>query len=440
MEFIFPLKMSLNVYLSAKLNKNNVELNNDIVNDEQNDEIIESYQSSPIKPRKTPFAQEEDYSPGSAFWKNAKSRENQEANVAKSRKSPTTSFPNNLFSISTNHNMNSVAKLLKKMKDSDQIGDGGNIFVNQLKDKSESAETIIGHNPGQEVIEQFSISLKSQLEDITKSISHEYAQLKAMLNQRTAHSDSLNDLRDTIKKGHEEIKQSLSSRQPHDYQIDRPTKALISSIQDKVIFIGKTQDHEFSSQSQKLSILEKKLSKPNPLVEKIDSISLLVASVDEKLKMMENARRVDFEKLERIVETSLKNEKNLSSLSTDEQSDSGESAVLDEIRELKNMWTTDQKITQDRMSQFMSMFSILQDVHGNLLGQLQRQVKAQTELEKRLEKIQAQIQLESFEKSAQMQELKTKIDNIHSILVSYLPLNLESKLRSIHNLLEQKNN
>ena len=153
--------------------------------------------------------------------------------------------------------------------------------------------------------------------------------------------------------------------------VDRPTRNLISGMNDKLIQLSKLSQHEFTTTEQRLTKLEKKLGN-------LDSIASLLDRF--YLEFKHNRPRAQSTK----------------SVSDCSSKISGDELVMDqyghiysELLHLNTKVENDQKLNEERMGQFMSMFSILQEAHATLIGQ-----KGEPSLD------------------SQVQELKNSVDDI----------------------------
>jgi len=83
------------------------------------------------------------------------------------------------------------------------------------------------------------------------------------------------------------------------------------------------------------------------------------------------------------------------------------------------------------MTQFIQIFSILQESHGELVKQLKNESKSVEIISKRLNEMESKNNRHNELYARELKAVSSGIANINQTLVSYLPLNLESKLRSI---------
>jgi hypothetical protein len=399
---------------------------------------------------------EEDYSPGSPFWPKFKEDpKSEEASLSLARvkglsRSPIPGKEANIHTVS-------VAQMLRKMKNTE----AENAFdSSSLKVKSTSAKTLTEEiektdtadsNHLEKVMyliqgksDLLTTAIQSKIEGLEKATMDRFSKLEVNLHQFasagiSAPVDSssgveLDNLERNIASRFEMMKSEIHSIQEKaPNPIDRPTRSLISSMNDKLILLGKTQDHEFINQAQRLAQLEKKIGKLAPLSDHQESFSFMKAvlnSLDSKLNKSEREHHHSFEKLEKLIKSNLKEERRRPASVSDQDSDEGDH-VIEELHSLKQSWEKDQKVTQDRMTQFIQIFSILQESHGELVKQLKNESKSVEIISKRLNEMESKNNRHNELYARELKAVSSGIANINQTLVSYLPLNLESKLRSI---------
>lgn len=465
--------MNLQEYLSAK-SSNKIKF---AVEDQTELEAVDR-QATPITnpgystATRKPFADdEEDYSSGADFWQSAKI-ENSEGSGSKVRKQLSLATTSSLTPSKKPSKFqqdapsdNSVANLLRKIKvttsieanpcqnvksdsletlteESSETSQPVPLFVNLLKKLNEQVNA---HHS--DLVSELKKGLMSIHLELAASKSEEIEIESSSIKEKNAKiSIDIADIKELVTKVLSEMNtreqtssttaltntQSAAHHPPA--TIDRPTKNLISSIQEKLILVSKTQDHEFANISQRYAQLEKRILKPNQTaLEKYDTILSTLVAIESKVGKVERERLVEVEKLEKLIKIgNRQRERSISSdRSSEDLSQQNYNLLLQELKEMRLAWTADHDITKDRMSQFMNMFSILQSVHGTLLKKVEAQVKNQNAIEKRLDDIESRIKADRQEWLKQNTEVLSSVKAIHEAIVSYLPLNLESKIVSI---------
>ena len=441
--------MNLQNYLSAKSNKNKSmdsldqsELNHDFTNNSMD------YTRLPSTPKlsgKNPgqIKEEEDYSSGADFWQSARLSE------FENRKQTVAFTPN--ISISRTPD-NSVAELLRKIKvnTTENMNYSDNSSPSNQNFKSESFETLKEESvitlPSSklEILDAISNCIESKYKDLIDVIKHEIACLQPLKITQNREADDatlqnnyqlmrndLEILKDMILAIRDDV--NIKTLETSITTFDRPTKNLISSIQEIIIMVSKTQEHEFAHINQRIVQLEKRILKP----EKNDAILTSVGELEKKIGSLQHEWSSKFEKLENLVKNENR-QRPVPPSNSDGINNRNFSMLLKELKDMQIRWSEDQKVSQDRMSQFMDMFSILQTAHGNLLEQIQAQAKNQKKLEGRFEMIEAQMKLDRQDWLKLNNEILESMKFIRETIVSYLPLNLESKILSIESLLKQK--
>ena len=474
--------MNLQEYLSAK-SSNKIKF---AVEDQTELEAVDR-QATPIinnpgfsTATRKPFVDnEEDYSSGADFWQSAKieNSEGSGSNVRKQLSLATTSSltPSKKSSIFQQDapSDNSVANLLRKIKVTTSIEASPcqNVKSDSLETlKEESSETAQPQpvplfvdllKKLNEQVNAHHSDLVSELKKGLMSIHLELAASKseeseiessAIAEKNAKMAVDIADLKGLVAKVLSQMnapEQTISTTALTNTQsavsqppatIDRPTKNLISSIQEKLIWVSKTQDHEFANISQRYAQLEKRILKPNQAaLEKYDTILSTLVAIESKVGKVERERLLEVEKLEKLIKIgNRQRERSISSdRSGEDLSEQNYNLLLQELKEMRLAWTADHDITKDRMSQFMNMFSILQSVHGTLLKKVEAQVKNQNAIEKRLDDIESRIKADRQEWLKQNTEVLSSVKAIHEAIVSYLPLNLESKIVSIEAALKR---
>ncbi|KAI8899408.1 hypothetical protein BC833DRAFT_585803 [Globomyces pollinis-pini] len=236
------------------------------------------------------------------------------------------------------------------------------------------------------------------------------------------------------------------------HTFDRPTKNMIVSMNDKLIQLGKLHEHGVESHSQRLNQIERKLPNISSMrleqTNDIIQIKSLLQSVDNRLARLERDRANDQQSVITKLQTMARANANDNQRGNNDKhynygSDSGDDVQQEsmlklekEIKELKQLWQSEQQITQDRMSQFINMFSMLQDAHTELLTQLKKQPTEDDRINQIFDMIK-ELKTQQQGNDKEREELSTLTKTIHSNIVSYLPLNLETKLFSIEERLKK---
>lgn len=435
--------MSLQNYLTAKSNKGKTE-------QELPDLIPSTDSQQSAKPNslhspKKPSAVEEDYSSGAKFWSSARLSDFDTGGSSVAIKKHH-GFQPKAISRTDVPNENSVANLLRKIKITAENSQNSPSIQKTKSDsfetlKEESSTTI---SQAELLLESISQQIERKSSEILVLVKNELQTLNesvlalSLSKNVSHHPDRSPEIEKILLEEVSGIKETLASlclvsnslgvpiKEP---SIDRPTKSLISSILEKLIMISKTQDHEFASINQRILQLEKRLMKPNQTtLEKYDTISSTLTALESKLGKIERDRLADIEKLEKLIK--IGNKKRDHPISpTDDESYSTDRNFNIVLQELKDMSKKDQQISQDQMSQFMELSSVLKSIHENLLNQVQIQAKSQSLLDNRLAELESHIKTDH-------KGLIESVKAIHETIVSYLPLNLESKILSIESLLK----
>ncbi|KAI8903981.1 hypothetical protein EDD86DRAFT_249871 [Gorgonomyces haynaldii] len=205
-------------------------------------------------------------------------------------------------------------------------------------------------------------------------------------------------LQDQFERQHRELLQSVHVPETKEQKIetwDRPTKMLLMGINDKVIQMQKHQEHDQEKIAKRLERMDDKLKRQSDVFTRLEKIEHLLQAFEKPLQRQHST----------------------SSFETSSESESELLLKLEQIQKSLadqfDAFNKEHGVNQDRLRQFLSMLEILQDAHTRLAN-----------------------------KSPELDDLKPKmdkIDSIHHTLISYLPLNLESKLDAIESKLGRIN-
>jgi hypothetical protein len=436
--------------------------------------------------------EEEDYSTGSSFWKSAMEKYSIEEKPSKPN-SPSKVFvpAETRQGLPKSKSTASVATLLKKLKNDSSVvvesmgtsfetiagtehpqhSDTQLPIVDQLKvriskiglfvDREiKEMEALVGkgkvateHEPVYDAL----ISFKEQVSEKLDVLIRENAQISKdyklfEMNMLERQSSTEERLKEWVKELHQEATKKSFDSEPisqglyvtklmeelkcnisANHGLDRPTKNIIMGLNDKLIQLAKLQEHSFESIGFRIGHLEKKH------VHSSDSeLKSLLNSIELRLDRIEKRGKDNDLDLQRILDT-------LSRRSSDSDSDDdfteGRTNVRDEMKNIKTLIESESQVTQDRMNQFMNMFTILQDAlftninGGNTndlkeLNGIRKIVQDQQERLVKMEKI-----IHSLANENKM--VLTLATKINTTLVKYLPLNLETKLHKIEALLSE---
>jgi hypothetical protein len=435
-------------------------------------------------------AEEVDYSVGSSFWKTAIEKSQGEERVdMKPKVSPTKAYvPSE--GIPKSKSSTSVATLLKQLKNDScssetievvdasrekdagvpdetqhrileqlktRIGKLGVIVEKEIKDM----ESIVGksdvvdqdHERVFQAFDHFKQHIQQQLDCVTEQnakIARDYQSFQQQVLERHSKTeDTLKEWMQSIQKEKEKTKpiepEMLQSKHSidisklmeeikginHGQVLDRPTKNLIIGVNDKLIQLSKLQEHSFDSLNVRLSQLEKRQ------IPHDSELKSLLLNVEKRLDRIEKRARDNDLDLQRILDNMGKRHSETDS--DDELSERSAKTLRDDIKNIKSFIEAENQITQDRMSQFLNMFTLLQDA---LLQTSSGEQKTEfKEMKKTME--------EQSQKMAKMERLLVSLvnendrilsvtTNVNAMLTKYLPLNLESKLYKIEHLLMSK--
>ena len=144
--------------------------------------------------------------------------------------------------------------------------------------------------------------------------------------------------------------------------VDRPTRNLIAGMNDKLIQLSKLSQHEFGVTENKLLMIEKRLNVLDTIVGSMDKLQVTI-------------------KQNRARATSANSDSDSTSKYPNEE------LILDhyghiysELLHLRTRTESDRALGEERMLQFMSMFTILQDAHKRLNDNMLDQKKVQDEI------------------------------------------------------------
>lgn len=378
-------------YLLAKVLKNS----------QKAPELIEMKTPSP-SPAKRLYAKElevEDYSPGAQFWSQSLNKDIPTTPTKVLPKSPVKSYKMERESELGNPkqlNALSVADLLRKIKSPHipgldiEFASQSTVFIDDtVPTKTEDIDQI-SNILAQHTIEIKAL-LKAELQSLVtdssiallSSIQTQIADLQASHSRNTKAEisapvpmNAANCVHDVcnVQTILSEIKGEIS-RKVDAAPLDRATKSTISSINEKIIHLSKNQEHEFSNQNQRLSLIEKKLGKPQQAIieqgESLSTLKSMVTALEARISRSDRERNSDMEKLEKLLKLSLREGRELNSrrFTDPSESDDDRDSKFDD---LKKSLRLDQELNQDRMNQLMSMITILQEAHLELLGQLKK--------------------------------------------------------------------
>ncbi|KAJ3368471.1 hypothetical protein HDU91_000553, partial [Kappamyces sp. JEL0680] len=402
----------LNSYLMAKMMKQKGSLEPLEAKQDFSHEMADFKHSarSPTPVRRAERAEQEvDYSPGSNYWNVPTLTQPEHPATPSTVPKPRLDTSRLSAKGAAELNTASVAQLLKQMKHSEETPPDA-----LLKQKSSSLNTLveagiqdIAANSIRERLDELQSQIdckvaylegifRKEMEQLTQLQKEEMHELRLCQSipeaKQPSDAISLESFKQILAQSQDSWS-SLSSRDKPEGPLDRPTRALLSSINDKIIVLSKSQEHEFNSFQQRLSQLEKKLSKP--AASSIDQqesnafIKTVLHSLEARIGKGEREWHADFEKLEKLVKLALRENRRGSQaeLSADEPVTAAE--ILGELKSMRKSCDMDQNTAQERMSQFLHMFSLLQDAHGELLQQVRAQASLQEQLVQKINRMEA---------------------------------------------------
>lgn len=149
--------------------------------------------------------------------------------------------------------------------------------------------------------------------------------------------------------------------------LDRPTKNLITSINDKLIRLAKTQEHGFESYSQRLIAIEKKISKPTlDTTDAIISLKAMISSLDSRLIKGDIDRQLESQKLEKKLSSRTSN----SALHDDMKDEIQD--LKSEFKKLNQSWKDDSSTNQKLMILLSESISDLKATQSQILLTLRK--------------------------------------------------------------------
>ena len=424
----------LEAYLMQKSKKKSLEVDAPLTSLEM--------KASLTTPTKLSYASE-DYSPGSEYWSKAMTSHSIIANnvdVVKSTSQRKEKFVE-FKPLKASGGSSSVANLLKRMKVNEvpRIDENAaeNTIMSMEEKLSEVSKTVEDPNSTRiiEAIKALAQKLETEKKEILNLLQSgirsnenvlKFDQLDDVLEKKIGRLEShwskqCNQLGSIApsetdsKTLQREILQQLTviqteilgSKNP----IDRPTKAIISSMNDKLIHMAKMQEHEFANQLQKLSLIDRKIARPHASIvdqaEVFQDIRKMVIAIDSHIGRVERQQLADNNRIEKLLKLGFGDKtRQFNGESSEEDSTEKDQMIQCQLADLKKTIIKDQKLTEERMSQFMNMFTILQTAHLELL--------------ERLEKLD--------NTSAKVDALGLKLEKMSA---AYLPQSLTSKLVSI---------
>ncbi|KAJ3311488.1 Enzyme that catalyzes the fourth step in the histidine pathway [Boothiomyces sp. JEL0838] len=300
------------------------------------------------------------------------------------------------------------------------------------------------------------IEILSQKMDVNNDkLLTEIVELKPILSASISQADKLDLIKNELSANEKRIKilmdkvesfeknfvkfaQDAEGREPNTsgassyIQIDRPTKNIIVSMNDKLIQLARLQEHTTDSHSSKLASLDKKLSvgKSIDAKEMLDQLSSIQKTLESRITKLEKQIYESADNQKHII--SLLQSKTSTSSNSSDSDDDHVQNLKEEFQEFKQLWRNEQRLSKDRMSQLVNMFSMLQDAHSSILTQFKAlDLNEMVKVKDKVDGIESKVSqlLQQKENSEQI------ISQIHKNIVSFLPLNLESKLFNIEQTL-----
>ncbi|KAJ3323968.1 hypothetical protein HDV06_000944 [Boothiomyces sp. JEL0866] len=215
-------------------------------------------------------------------------------------------------------------------------------------------------------------------------------------------------------------------------QIDRPTKNIIVSMNDKLIQLARLQEHTTDTHTSKLASLDKKLSQAKGLETKelVDQLSSIQKIFEQRITKLEKQIFENADNQKHII--SLLQSKSAATSASSDSDDDHIQNLKEEFQEFKQLWRNEQRLTKDRMSQLVNMFSMLQEAHSSILTQFKSMdLNGMAVVKDKVQGIENKLSQISLDK----ENSENLISQIHKNIVSFLPLNLESKLFNIEKTL-----
>ncbi|KAJ3261571.1 hypothetical protein HK103_005409 [Boothiomyces macroporosus] len=129
-------------------------------------------------------------------------------------------------------------------------------------------------------------------------------------------------------------------------QIDRPTKNIIVSMNDKLIQLARLQEHTTDSHSSKLASLDKKLSvgKSTDTKEMLDQLSSIQKTLESRITRLEKQIYESADNQKHII--SLLQSKTTASSNSSDSDDDHVQNLKEEFQEFKQLWRNEQRLSK----------------------------------------------------------------------------------------------
>lgn len=242
-----------------------------------------------------------------------------------------------------------------------------------------------------------------------------------------------------------DIRKQISTLSRKEMGIDRPTKSMILSMNDKLIQFAKLHEHGLETQAKKISVIDERIQKAFTSSTETRAPDVGLKRIQDQLSFMQSL----------FLENSSKKS---SSFSSFDSSDDGVDKIAKEVEGMNKTLSKqaeglsrDQHLNQERMDQFLSMLSVLQDAHTSLASQLEKKElnliptvspKSKTSADQTVKELDGMKDQLSKIQSLLSQPLQNNeqkiISSINATLASYLPMNLESRLHDIQSSLQNQ--
>ncbi|KAJ3274519.1 hypothetical protein HDV01_002647 [Terramyces sp. JEL0728] len=226
----------------------------------------------------------------------------------------------------------------------------------------------------------------------------------------------------------------ISGTTPSFIQIDRPTKNIIVSMNDKLIQLARLQEHAADTHAAKMTSLEKRVSTSKGIDTKeiLDQVYGIQKSLDLKISKIEKQLNNAADNQKHIINL-LQRKSSAHSNSSDSDDDHIQN-LKDEFQDFKQLWRSEQRLSKDRMSQLVNMFSILQEAHTSILSKFKSFENSESSLKDKIHGFEGKLDRVIHEK----ENSEHLITQIHTNIASFIPLNLESKLFNIEKSLRDE--
>jgi flagellar motility protein MotE (MotC chaperone) len=206
-----------------------------------------------------------------------------------------------------------------------------------------------------------------------------------------------------------EIRKAVLALSKKDYGVDRPTKTMILSMNDKLIQLSKLHEHKLATIEDKINKFSQ-VGNHNAGQNHTDFRDIIDSAVS---RVQDYTHSLFLERLGKSPSVSSFDSDDVEKLSKDIHN------IKSTLQAQESRLSHEQKTNEERMNQFLNMLSLLQDAHSRLASTYEGNRQEPS----------GNVAQADFQSKTSM------VDAVREVISAYIPFNLEGRLHDIQSRL-----